>query len=202
MDLRNKRRGINYKFSESIYEQTNGNEGLIIISEEGKKNNLSKKADFINRYIPFESSNKKLLGKLSSLLEEEALLPENYQNSMTVLAEVEKLLTGLADALICNVEFTGVNISNLIKSSGLTIVDDAENILERVFNYIQLEQELLGIDLFILSNLSTVTTPIDIQRFIDTVIDHKYYVLLVENRDVIEYNNAVKTIVDSDLCLI
>ena len=156
----------------------------------------------ITNYIPFDLNEKRLITKIQGLLEKEALNADNFQKTMTILADIERYVYGLSELFPYELDFKGISAAALIKMCGLVIVDDSISAIERIYNYMTIVRELLGEKLFIFSNMRSYFSDDDIQEFIDTIIDHKFNVLMIENSDRKRVNKTRKMIIDNDLCII
>ena len=191
-----------YNMLTDIYYQTLGNEGDTVLSEGDHIIKISKKVELITNYIPFDINEKRLINKIQSLLEKEAVSSDNYQKTMEIIAEIEQYVYRLSDSLPYELDLSGISAASLIKVCGISIVDDSESIIERVFNYMNIVRDLLGEKLFIFANIRSYFNDNDLQLFIDTVINHKFNVLFIDNRDCKKLNGMRKIIVDDDLCII
>ena len=185
-----------------IYNSVNGEEDGIILSDNNSIIKSSKYIELISSYVPFDINEKRLLNKINSLLEKEAINEVNYNDTMSILASIERFISKLSDLLPYIIDCSNINISSLIKMCGIAIYDDANSDIERIFNYMTLVRDLLGEKLFIFVNMHSFFMFSDIQLFIDTVIDHKFYVLLLDGNEYDKLENTRRFIIDKDLCII
>ena len=191
-----------YCMLSDIYNQIQGNEGDTVLSDNDDIIKISKNVELITNYIPFDLNEKRLITKIQGLLEREAMNVENFQKTMTILADIERYVYGLAELFPYELDFKGITAASLIKMCGLTIVDDSFSIIERIFNYMSIVTELLGEKLFVFSNIRAYFNDDDMQKFVSTVINHKYKVLLIENCDRKRLEKTRRLIIDNDLCII
>ncbi len=191
-----------YSLLSDIYDQIQGYEGDTILAENDEIIKISKKIELITNYIPFELNEKRLITKLQAMLEKEAVNTDNFEKTMGLLADIERYIYGLSEVLPYELDFSGINISALIKMCGLTIVDDSISVIERIYNYMNIVRDLLGERLFIFANIRSYFNDNDLQSFIDTVLLHKFNVLLIDHSDGKKLNGMRKIIVDNDLCVI
>ena len=145
---------------------------------------------------------KRLISKIQNFLEKEALNPDNFNKTMEVLANIEQYVYRLADTFPYELDFTGINISSLIKMCGLSIVDDSISNIEKIYNYMSIVRELLGDRLFVFANIRSYYSDDDMYKFVETVVDHKFKVLLVENYERNILSGTRRLIIDNDLCII
>lgn len=193
---------ILYNFISDIYEQIQGSEGSTILSDDDEIIKISKNTELITNYIPFELNEKRLVTKIQGLLEKEALNTDNFQMTMRILADIERYVYKLSESFPYELEFHGINVAALIKMCNLSIIDDSISVVEKIYNYMNIVRDLMGERLFIFVNMRSYFNDQDLQMFIDTVIAHKFRVLLVDNKDSIKLDGMRKIIVDNDLCVI
>lgn len=186
----------------NIYNSVNSESDNIILSDNNSIIKASKYIEFITSYIPFDINEKRLINKINSLLEKEALNEIYFNDTMSILTSIEEFVGKLADILPCMIDYSNINISSLIKMSGITIYDDSNSDIERIFNYMILVRDLIGEKLFIFVNMNSFFLPEDIQLFINTVIAHKFYVLLFDGNEYDKLDKTRRIIIDKDLCVI
>ena len=187
---------------QTIYDSVSGTDADVIFSQDNSILKTSTSVELITSMIPFELNEKRLMTKITQLLEQESLNEANYHHTMSLLSEIEKYMDELATHLPCSVEFKGLTPAGLIKAGGVSIVDDSTSLLERIYNYMSLVRDLIGDRLFIFSNLHSYFGADDLQLFIDTSNAHNYTILLVESSDCGIIEGVQKTIIDKDLCVI
>ncbi len=191
-----------YEFVNDLYTQINGNDGVIVFSDDNGVLKPSKSVELITTYIPFDVNEKRLLNKINGLLEKEAVNEVNYSSTMELLAQLENYISKLTETFMCSFEYNGLSVSSLIKMCGITIVDDSACNIEKLINYMDVVSELIGDRLFIFVNLTAFYPEDEVMDFIDTVKIKGFQVLIVDsvNRDYI--SDVEKLIIDEDLCII
>lgn len=191
--------GFMCRFLSDIYNQLNGNDGRIILSEDNTPIIFAKNAEIINEFINFDINSKTVLSKLISKMENNALYGENYQRSVELLSTIENYLIDMSFDFPCSISFPKLGLSSLIKSSGAVIESDG-NISERISDYMELVTELDKRKLFITLNMRSFIDDDEMDLFSDTVISHGYDVLMIENRAYSMLRNENRIIIDCDLC--
>lgn len=189
-------------FLTELHAELNGDDTGFVLSDDDRIIKVSAKAEIISTFVPFFINEKRLLNKICSMVEKEALSEEYFGDTMKLLAELERYMGRLTDALPCSVSFDTITVSSLVKMCGISIDDDSESEIERVFNHLMLVRELLGDKLFVLVNMRTYFDDDDMQRFINTVVVHKLYVLLIDGYAYDKLDNMRQVVLDRDLCLI
>ena len=193
---------VMYKLIDQLYKSINGEENDIVLSDENTILKISKNVELVTTFIPFNINEKRLITKINSLLEQEAVNEIHYYETMNLLTSIEKYVNIIADVLPCNIDYSNINISSLIKMCGISIVDDGVSVIERVFNYMTLVRELLGEKVFVFVNMHSFFDINEMKMFVDTLIAHKFYVLLIDSNEYGKINKVRRVIVDKDLCII
>ena len=193
---------IMYRFINQLYNSINGEEEDLVLSNDNNILKTSKNIELVTTFIPFDINEKRLITKINALLEKEAVNELHYYETMNLLASIEKYINYLSEVLPCNIDYSSINISSLIKMCGVSIADDSLSVIERIYNYMNLVRDLLGEKIFVFVNMHSFFSNNDIQSFVDTVTSHKFYTLLIDSN---EYDNIKKVrriIIDKDLCII
>ena len=156
----------------------------------------------VTSFIPFDLNERRLIGKINGNLEEKALDENNYHKTMSLLAEIERLVNRLSEDLPLTIVCNGVTPAGLIKMCNIAIEDDSSSGIERVLNYMSLVNDLLGDKLFVFINMTMFFSDEDMQGFITTCNLHKYQVLLIDGIESAHYEGIARLIIDKDLCTI
>ena len=190
-------------FVKEIYCAVNDKDTTIIFSEDDKVIKASKNVELITTFVPFELNEKRLLTKINALLEEEAGNDANYEKTMKILAEIEKYISELVDILPYNLDYGEPGIAGLVKMCGITVRDDSETEIEKVFNYMNAVTDLLGEKLFVFVNMGSFFNESEMKNFVDTVVTHKFKTLIIDNKEYdFKNENVERLIIDKDLCII
>lgn len=191
-----------YRFVDDLYRQISGDEGDITLSEDSKIIKMSKSVELITTYIPFDINEKRILNKINSMIEKEAVNELNYSKTMSLLAEIENYISGLTDRFRYSFDYTGITVSSLVKMCGVTIVDDSMCNIDKLVNFMDVVTDLLGERLFIYVNLTSYYSKSMVLDFVKTVRIKGYKVLIVDS----SYREYMKEIdgliIDDDLCII
>ena len=95
-----------------------------------------------------------------------------------------------------------MQIGSIIKAAGVEICDDYESLGEKLIDYFQLVNELLGRKLFVTLNLRSFFTAKEAQLFMKTVASHQFDVIMIESFEHQRLEEEKRLIIDADLCLI
>ncbi len=187
---------------QELYSEVSGAGGKVTLSDDSGIIKISKNVELITDFIPFEINDKKLITKLTSMLEQEAVNTDNYNETMMMLTSIERYIYKLCEMIPYSVEATSISVGSLLKVCGLRLIDDSISDIERVFNYLNLASDLLGDKLFIMLNMRAFYDDGDMDIFADMIIRHNIKVLLIENIEYDKISGENRVIIDKDLCVI
>ena len=189
-----------YRLISDIASQLDGCDGNAVVSDRDKILGFSKNVELLTTFVPFELNKKALIGKIASALEKEAVNPDNYMNTMQMMADIEKYLDLLASGFDCDLSFTKVSPSSIIRAAGPEIADNYDSIAEKVIDYMELIREFDCKKLFITVNMRSYADDPEIEPFMKTVIDHEYDLIMIENTGYRRLPLEKRVTVDADLC--
>lgn len=192
-------RELMLRFLSDIYRQIGGIDGKSIVSHNNKPLQFSKSVEVIDRFIDFDINSKALLSKILSRIETAALNEENYLKSIALINEISNYITELSFDLPCSLNLQKLSISSLLKSTGIEVESDG-GVAERISDYMELVTELDRHKLFISVNMRSFINDNEMENFVETVINHEYDVLAVENKAYDLLTNEKRIIIDNDLC--
>ncbi len=190
------------EFLENMYEQIEGKGESFTLSNDNSLLKVSKTVEMLTTYVPFEMNEKRLLTKLVGVIEHEMLNEKYFNQTMNLLARIEKYMDDVTETLPYPLYCDGISANSLVKMCGISIEDKSNRTIEKLIDYMNIVRDLLGEKLFILANMRLFFDDIDVQGFVDTANVHKYHVLLVDSINGNSIYGTKKLIVDNDLCLI
>lgn len=192
-----------YKFTKELYNSIIGENGDIVLSKNDTPIKISNSIDLMTQYIPFEINNKKLQTKLYESLSKEAVSAEMYENTCKLETFIKSYVIELSYNYNFELEFDeNINLKNLFKSVNLRFSENHDNLVEKIYEYMVNTRDLEGEKLFVLVNFSAFVSDDDLQLLIETAVNHRFFLLLIENNDTINVNNILvnKRIIDVDYC--
>jgi len=136
-----------------INDQLNGNEGLVVLSENDHILKLSKYCELISQFVPFELNTKLLASKLVSALEKRGVSADHYEETQKLLCMMENYLYSLSLYLTGDISFSKINLSSIIKSVGAGFTEEYDNLAEKIIEYMELVREYDNDKLFITLNI-------------------------------------------------
>ncbi len=184
-----------------IYDQIQGLSGETVLSENDEVISFAKHVEILDRFVPFTLNQKSLLTKISASLEKIAVGAEYIDQSIKLIATLEQFFNKIAFESACDIVFTKLNISTLIKASSPELREDYENLGEKILDYMELLREYdKHKKLFITVNLRSYLSETETELFMQTVIQHQYHLLMLENHEYTRCKYERRFIVDKDLC--
>ena len=185
-----------------ITGQMNGTEGRAVVSDNNKPLDMAKCADLLDTFIPFELNRKTLVTKITSALEKAALSPAHYEGSLEIMRQTELFLNDLAFDFPCDVIFSKITLSGIIKGAGPEIRPASDSIPENILAYMELVTEFDRKKLFFLLNIRSFIPDEEMELFAGTALSHGYNILSIESsaRPILRMKKRVT--VDNDLCVI
>lgn len=190
-----------YGFISDLYDLSTGKQNDIILSDNDSPVKFSNYADLLMNFIPFELNNKKLLTKLYDKLSKEAvdanMLSETHSFEIVFQSYVLKLCEQFDFELEFDNDF---DVKGLLKAINLRFLDEYSTLSEKIFEYMINMRELCGIKVFIFVGVCSLISDEEFNLFIDTVINHRIPLLIIENIDCLYGTKINKRIIDEDFC--
>lgn len=187
-------------FLQDIQSQIEGFPGKAVLSEKGQTLDWSKNGEILDHFLSFHLNRKPLLTKISSAMESAAISEEMYSRTAKLLSEIEKYLDDLAFSINCDVVCGECTVSGLLKAAGVSIREEYENPLEQVLDYMELVREYEREKLFVFVNLRSFFSDTAIESFLQSILDHRFFVLLVDSCEKDHLDSERRIVVDKDLC--
>lgn len=189
-----------YEIVSDLQRQIDGFEGKSVLSADNKVMRMDKYAEQIMQFVPFDMNKKTLLNKILSEMQEMAMGDEFFMQTNELLAAWEKLCMSFEFEMPVNLNFTKINIESLLKASGLMVEEEYDSLAAKIVDYIQLVERFEGKKLFICINMRSFIEDEEMQRFIDTVQERNYQVLLLENAAHKLLRGEKRCLIDANLC--
>lgn len=183
-----------------LNDQLHGLSGQAVVSRNNTPVAASKFVELLDCFIPFEVNRKTLLNRVTAALERRASEAEHFKETADLLSAIESYLDELAFSFLCDVEFTAVNISSIIKAAAPKIRIDAPTLAEQVLDFMELITEFNAQKLFVTLNMRSFVNDEDMERFADSAIAHGYDILAIESFEHPKLKNERRVIIDRDLC--
>ncbi|MCM1061537.1 MAG: type II-A CRISPR-associated protein Csn2 [Eubacterium sp.] len=193
-------------FSEIItdfYNQIEGYEGKIVLSENYMPIEIRKIVELITQFIPFTLNKKELLTKLYGEIQKNAVSPEMLERTNGILAELERYIFDISNIFENEPECTvSSDIVPLLKMFNTSFSENGKELCEKLLDYFELAERYKNKKLFITVNLRSYIDDEKAELFFKNVIMRKTVLLTVENYAYKKLAYEKRTIIDEDLCII
>lgn len=185
---------------ESMNRQAEGLHGDCVLSVSDRPVEFSKYADLTVQFAPFQVNRKSLLTKLYAVLEKSAQSSESHSKTRSLLGELERYITGLADELPFEINCQKLAIGPLIRALAPEVEENDKSPIEKVFAYIELIRELDRDKLFIMVNMRSYFSDEEMENFTECVCLHDFKILLLESYEAPKLRHTKRFVIDADLC--
>ena len=187
---------------DDILKQTRGENGELIMSDNGEILDMSKELDFVANIFDMNINDRKILNKVYGKLNDIAYSSDYYLNTNSTLTDLSKYIQSITDELSYPIYYNvDTNISGRIKALNVKLAEEYDSLLEQVINYITVVKEFCSVSCFVFLNLRSYLTKEELEEFYKHLFYNKINVLLIENyqRERI-CDCEVFRIIDEDLC--
>lgn len=183
-----------------LYGQMEGVPGKLVLSENGTILPVGRWVELVDNCIHFELDRKPLLNKVCAAMERTAMAEEAFLETTELLARLELYVDRLAFELPGDIVCEKCTVPGLLKGLGIRFRDEYEDPLERLVDFMELVREYDRDKLFVLVGLRGLFGDEEVARFLKTVLDHGYRVLLMDTVSRERLPNEKRLTIDNDLC--
>lgn len=188
------------QFIKDIKGQVSGDDGKAVLSDDGKIVPISKRLEFLDLFVPFETNRKTLLSKAYAAAEKASVNPQNYERTMQALSELEKYLYDLMFETGLDMEIEVPSVMTILKACGAAFKEDGGSLCEDILNYCVNVNELEQNKLYVTYNLRSLVDTEELELFLKSVISHGVNLIMIENHEYEELQVEQRHIIDYDLC--
>lgn len=180
--------------------QIGGADGQAVLSRDNKPIALSKNAELLREFAPFEINSKTIQTRIVSELEALSSNETNWLRTSELIGQFERFTTDLSLDLPCDVECTKLTFGSMLKSAGVSAVCRSDEPIGAVLEYMELIRALCGRRLFIAVNMRSFFSDQKMELFAKDVAAKKLDLLLLEGCDRPRLENERRWTIDRDLC--
>lgn len=179
-------------------DETNG----MKLTNNGKLMDLTKEIDVICNPLDLNFNNRRAMATLLKMLVKASLSDELYMETNEFKSKVVKYLDDVvgSENFIFEVTTDDFAIDNIAKAVNLHIVDDEDDFVDLLTDYMSMMAELAGVKLFVFLNLRTMLTDGELARLIGNINNHQLDIFLIEGNQFGRVEGCGRIIVDADLC--
>lgn len=185
-----------------LIQQCAGQDGGFVLSDSDKIKTISKEMQFIMNPFLIDCNEKKIIQKLYQEIELVAL--EEYIEYMSsvhseIINCLDKLFAAVPYVVSYNID---QNIPSLLKAYNVQIDAAAENLLEKLINYLRVLNQLCHIHVIGFVNLKTFLSDEEVMQLYEFAFYQKIQLILFENVQKSVLQGEKTCIIDKDQCII
>jgi CRISPR-associated protein Csn2 len=191
------------RFTESLWNQANGAEGEIFLTQGEKPIRLNKEVCVIFNPYSVDVNERKIINRVYSEMQE--ISDMNYYTQQSKInSAVVSLLDEIGVHLPYPLDYSlNLDFQQLLKIYGVKIEMHDTELIDRVVNYIRLSHQVLGTFIFVFVHFRAYFTQEELSRLREMILYEQIAVLMIENNvNLAESINEKWWIVDNDLCII
>lgn len=190
-------------FVTNLLKQSNDEEGLFVLSEDGEEISFSKNLAIISDVLNFDIEDKRVSNKVQSLLKSFAVSEDMFIKTQSVLSYIEKYAADLSEEFIYPVSYTSPEASAMIKMLAFKIDFEFQDELERLSEYINILHDICDIKAFVILGAFSCFSLDELKLFSEECSLKGHSILFLESNSAIcneEISFIEKVIIDSDGC--
>lgn len=187
-----------------LYNQFLGNEGLWVLSENSTPIQIKRYCEIILNPFDLDINNKRILGKLYNDIKDNTIRSDLYIKWNELYPNIKNVVDDLIKDFDYNLEYDDeIEIKELLKLLNLRFTEDSTNSLERIIDYMNLHNSILGTKVFILVNIKSFYSKENLRYLYEQAFYKKYYLLLIESKEgECLDDREICYIIDKDGCVI
>lgn len=187
-----------------LYSIVLGNEGMWVLSENGIPMEIKKYIEIILNPFNLDMNNKRIIAKLYDNIKNNAIKSDLYIKWNQMYPHIVEVVEAFIEDFDYNLEYDDeIEIKELLKLLNLRFTIDSVNSLEKMIDYMNLHNSILGTKLFVLVNIKSFYQEEKLKYLYEQAFYKKYNLLLIENKEYgKQNNNEIRYIIDKDGCVI
>ncbi len=185
-----------------LWNQVEGSEGEIILSEGEKVKKISKEIELIFNPFGLDCNNRKVINKLYQEIKEvsdETLIQDHAVVNKNIIEYLEKITEHVPYALDFEVD---LDLNALLKMYNVRISCLGESLLEKIIEYMRTMSRVCNIRIFIFVGLKHYLTVDELEQLYESAIYEKNYLISIESVFTKQISGERCWILDKDLCII
>lgn len=185
-----------------LFSQTSGKEGNWLLFENDKSFDLGKKVELILEPLTLTLNNKKVKTKLYQDIKTIAQV-YCFSQGLEVHSQICNYLENMLDKLPYPIKYDeDWDVSEILKAYNVELVEEYDNIFEKLYNYIKLVNTVCGTDIFIMVNIKQYLTDEQITELYKMAAYGKIQLVLIEFSTNNKRDCEELYILDNDDCVI
>lgn len=192
-----------FRFVNDLYEQTEKNNGEIVLSCDNAVVDISKNVELITQFIPFDINNKKIVNRLHSYLKELMSSETMYMRTNEIKSDMFKYILEVLDYadgdLICD---DIDDLSAFLKLCNVRFDDSEIELPNKILTYAESVRIYEGNKMFVFVNAGSYISPEKMEILYKEIVGHDIISLFIECKVRSLLPNESRVIIDNDLCII
>lgn len=188
--------------TESIWKQSNGEEGIFILSDADKIHNIAKEVCVILNVFDINCNDRKILSRLYqeiALVAQEQMYEEVAETNGSIVKFLEDLLQRMSYDLDFQYE---LDILGLMKLYEVKIGAEGQNIVERLIDYIRCMHQICRVLYFVFAHLKQYLNTEQLKMLYEFAMYEKVFLILIEGVEREKVECEKYWILDKDMCII
>lgn len=187
----------------TLYEQILGKAGPWLLAEGERSYDLSKKGDIVLEPFSLEMNSKKVKTKLYQ--EIKGIADEEwYESGLELHSNICNYLEKILEKVPYPMEYTELwDVDNLLKMYNVRLLEECDDLFEKLLSYIKMTNQICDIQLFLLVNIKQFLTEQQLSELYKMASYSKIQLVLIEF-NIIGDRRAEEDvyILDKDDCII
>lgn len=185
-----------------LFSQTFGKEGNWLLFENDKSFDLGKKVELILEPLTLTLNNKNVKTKLYQDIK---TIAQDYcfSQGLEVHSQICNYLENMLDKLPYPIKYDeDWDVSEILKAYNVELVEEYDNIFEKLYNYIKLVNTVCGTEIFVMVNIKQYLTDDQITELYKMAAYGKIQLVLIEFSINNKRDCEELYILDNDDCVI
>ena len=187
---------------EEILIQIDGNDGRFVLSDNNEILKIANNIQCIINPFSLELNSKKMLDKIYALCKQEILDSELFIQQEQLFSDIMMFIEKVMEKVDYSLCYSDdIDIKSLFKLVSIRLQDDHSGFLDRIVDYIKINNTLLGNRVFIFINLRSFLNENELELLYKTASYEKVFLVLIEAHDFDNKSDyEIKYIIDKDCC--
>lgn len=180
----------------------NDDDSGISLTKTGKPLKFNDEVDVIINPIKLDFGNRKASTNLLKILVQASLSEDFYLETNELKTKIVRFLDNLIDSenFRFEVEAGDFNLDQIAKAVNFHVVDDEDDFVELLTNYLEMMRELAKTKLFVFIALRSFLSDEELLRFTKNIADREINILLIEDQTRPKIEPISRMTIDADLC--
>ncbi len=189
-----------YSAIRDLKQQLNKLDGKSILSVNNSVVEIYKTVEMLTDAYEMNLNSKTLLTKIIDDLCKKAVNEDNYERTMNLLSYIYSYMEDMLWDMDSDIQCGEVQIKQLLKALDIIVVDDIEDLPDRMYRYLTLVRQYLGEKLFIFVNFRGYIEEERFKLLINSLLEHEFNCLFIDNKSYNCLENENRLTIDIDLC--